>query len=461
MPHLLATPGDLHKLAGAESAVFLIGSYDGSGNYGDVLQLVSAIETVGRLPDSPLIVPVVEQETRRHHLELTERYPEIFGAATFAFFADDGTEPDGTLRPLTGPGALPKRALLYVYGGGYLNGWWGGRKVAHAAAVEELAGGRTLPLAASGLQVEDQAVAPGGVGHDLLARAAWVGLRDVDSLEYVRRRIPSLNGRAELAGDDALPRLGQAPAETEAKVNLHVNDGGWISEDAEALRTQIVDVLLALGRASDEPLRLQPVVAYEDPRISERGILAGLIAQHGEELASVGFEPLEPLDVLDDALRNRLASFRRARLTVSCSYHVTLTSLLAGIPAVMLAHNEYYAQKAAGLRELFDLEADMVGAHAAADAAPAAIEALRDGPARSELIAHLNAKAREVTARFDRGRSALSVALADGLGASELELELGIARNRAAQAEGELAAIRATRGWRLLNRLRAARDMMR
>jgi len=53
-----------------------------------------------------------------------------------------------------------------------------------------------------------------------------------------------------------------------------------------------------------------------------------------------------------------------------------------------------------------------------------ALEALRDGPARDDLIAHLNASSRDVTARFDRGRSALSAALADGLDASAPAMEM-------------------------------------
>jgi hypothetical protein len=457
MHSLMATPGDRQRLADAESALFLVGSYDGSGNYGDVLQLAGAIETASRLPGSPLVVAVIERETREHHDELVRRYGNLFGEAAIAFFADDTGEAENDLVPLVEAGS-PAGALVYLYGGGYLNEWWGARKAAHFAAVEELAGGRRLPLVASGLQVEEKAVAPGGVAHELLARASWVGVRDVGSLEHVRRWIPSLADRVELAGDDALPFLAQPPIEPGPVVNLHVNDGDWISDEPESLRQRIVALIRELGAATGEPLELQPVIAYEDPRVAESGILAALLEQHRREIEAAGLTLVEPLDVLEDAAHNGLAKFRRARLTVSCSYHVSLTSLLAGIPVVLLAQNGYYAQKAAGLRNLFELESGQVGISGGAGDAPAAIEALLDGPARTDLTSHLQDRSQRVTERFERSRAALALALAEGQKQAALELGREFDRQRADAAEHELAAVRATRGWRLLNRLRAARS---
>lgn len=457
MHSLMATPGDRQRLANAKSALFLIGSYDGSGNYGDVLQLAGAIETASRLPGSPLVVAVAERETRGHHDELARRHGELFGEAAIAFFAEEAGDAGDDLVPLVAS-EPPAGALVYLYGGGYLNEWWGARKAAHVAAVEELAGGRRLPLVASGLQVEEKAVAPGGIAHELLARASWVGVRDVGSLEHVRRWIPSLADRVELAGDDALPFLAQPPIEPGPLVNLHVNDGSWISDEPESLRRRIVALVRELGAATDEQLELQPVIAYEDPRVAESDIVAALLEQHRAEIEAAGLRLAEPLDVLEDAAHNELAKFRRARLTVCCSYHVSLTSLLAGIPVVLVAQNGYYAQKAAGLRNLFELEPGQVGVSGGAGDTRAAIEALLDGPARTDLVAHLQDRSQGVTERFERSRAALALALADGQKQASLELGREFDRQRADAAEGELAAVRATRGWRLLSRLRAARS---
>jgi len=422
MASLWASPDIRERLAESDAAVFLTGGYDGSGNYGDVLQLATAIETVSRLPGDPLPVPIVESETRLHHEALAERFAEQFGGGAFVFFAPTEREPRGGLEPLA-RSACPDRTLVYIYGGGHLNRWWGARKVAHAGAAEDLTG-RRLRVVASGLQVDEPTVAPGGPAHDLLARASWIGVRDPDSLAHLSRRGAAAAGRVDLAGDDALPLLLGQSTGAEGVVNVHVNDGSWVGEEPAAVDAAVSDLLHSLGIAAGESLELQPLIAYEDPRVSGREGVARLLDRRSAGLEPAGLTVGEPLDMLDDALHHRLASFRRARLTVSCSYHVTLTSLLAGIPAVMLAHNEYYAQKAAGLRELFGLEADIIGVAGGADAAEAALEALRDGPARDDLIAHLNASSRDVTARFDRGRSALSAALADGLDASAPAMEM-------------------------------------
>lgn len=461
MPSLWATPADRERLMGADSVLFLVGSYDGSGNYGDVLQLATAIETVKRLPTSPLPVAIVESETREHHNELTGRYAECFEGAAFAFFQDHSDAPKGDLVEMGMLQGELAKAALYIYGGGYLNGRWGARKTAHATAAQDLLDRRPLPVVASGLQVDETAIAPNGPAHDLLSRASWIGARDIDSLRYMRRQIPAVADRVELAGDDALPLLDHKPTESQPIVNLHVNDGSWISDDPSAIHESVAALLLEVGGAAEKPLQLQPVIAYEDPRVSERSIVADLLIREGDQLESAGLRPIEPVDVLDDAIGNGLSKFRRARLTVSCSYHVTLTSLLAGIPAVMLAQNDYYEQKAAGLRDLFQLGPSRVGVLGTAEDAPAAVEALVDGPARTALISHLRTQSRHLSERFARGRAALSVALAESLEISGLESELAAARRRAEDAERELAAVHATRGWRFLNILRAARDMMR
>lgn len=449
---------DRQRLADAESIVFLIGGYDGSGNYGDVLQLATAVETVDRLPGAPLALAIVERETRGHHDELMRRYAESFPGAAFAFFSDSD-EPTEGLVELAAPQDRPMRAALYLYGGGHLNSWWGARKAAHASAAQRLAGGRALPVVASGLQVDEAAIASGGPAHELLSRASWIGVRDVDSLRYVRQQVPVAAARTELAGDDALPFLDREPVESQPIVNLHINDGIWISEDPGAIHVNLAALLRELGEAAEGPLDLQPVIAYEDPRVSERNIVASFLERRSHQLEAAGLTPIEPLDILDDALTNGLSRFRRARLTLSCSYHVTLTSLLAGIPVVLLAQNDYYAQKAAGLRDLFELGPTLVGVPGTAETASAAIEALVDGPGRAELVTHLRDRSRHVAERFESGRASLSVALADSLELSTLHSELAQTQRRAEDAERELTAVRATRGWRLLNRLRRLREM--
>lgn len=415
---LWASPVDLTRMRQARSAVLLVGGYDGSGNYGDVLQAATAIETVAGLPGAPLPVAVVEHETLAHHRALLARFPSQLGQAAFVHFKndDDAVAPD--LVELD-TGVLPSRAVLYVYGGGFLNERWAPRKVEHAAAGAALRRRGSLPVVASGLQVDEPAVAPGGVAHELLARASFVGARDIQSQEYLQEHLPaSAAGGVELSGDDAVPFLRSGGAERDSVVNLHLNDGIWVSDDPDAMTERIVALLAWLPEAAQRRLTLQPVIAYEDPRVSERRAHAALRERFGDKLGNAGYVFADPLDVLDEAIGCELAGFQRAWLTVACSYHVTLTSLLSGMPTVLLADNEYYEQKALGLRHLFGLGggcAGLIGARGAPADAASVASVLVDDDARAGLEAHLDARARPLRERHERGRRLVRDSLAAAL----------------------------------------------
>jgi Polysaccharide pyruvyl transferase len=408
---LWTTRRDRRRLRKARSAVLMVGSYDGSGNFGDVLQLAGAIQTVASLPGSPLPVAIIE---RGFHSRLLERYPEQLGGAVYATY-DGGTgPPPGRLVELA-PGIAPEVSVLYLYGGGYLNHWWAGRKLALSEAAEQLGGGGPLPLVASGQQVEETTIAAGGATHELISRAAWVGARDAGSLEALRANLPQGADRIVLSGDDALPLLDLGPAVPEDLVNLHLNGGDWVSDEAEAMIGRVIAIVRRLGEASSRPLELQPVVAYEDDRVSEASLISEVLGRHRDDLGQVGVTPITPLEVLADASHNGLAGFRRARLTVSCSYHVALTSLLAGIPTMLLAGNRYYEQKSAGLRDLFGLDEGLVGVAGGETDAEAAVAVLADGPARTALVERIRAGAARTVERCNAGRGAAAAALAEAL----------------------------------------------
>jgi polysaccharide pyruvyl transferase WcaK-like protein len=422
---LWASTVDRQRVAQARSAALLVGGYDGSGNYGDVLQLATAIETVRRAPGAPLPVVVVEREMHGHHRVLLHRYAAKLADAAYVHYQDGEGDVEDDLLELSGQVA-PKRSVVYVYGGGFLNQYWGGRKADHVAAAERLAGGRRLPLVASGLQVDEPAVAAGGVAHELLSRASWIGVRDAPSLGYLRAHLAAGGGGPiELSGDDALPFLHHPRVPPEPVVNLHLNDGVWVSDDPDAMAGRIVALLRELGRAFPGTLRLQPVIAYEDPRVSERRVIAALLQRYDGELERAGFVPALPLDLLEDAVDNRLAGFRGARMTIACSYHVTLSSLLTGTPAILLADNEYYEQKATGLRDLLELDAGMIGVRGTPRDAVAAVAALVDGADRFALVEHLRMASDRVVERFERGRAGATAALAEGLQRPRLRDSIG------------------------------------
>ena len=384
----------------------MVGSYDGSGNYGDVLQFAASLRMVRRLESAPLPVAILERATLDHHAVLVAEFPELFEGAAFAHFADAADPGGDGLVPLEA-GRAPSASALYLYGGGYLNRWWGQRKADLADAAERLsASDGALPLIASGLQVEADSVAPGGSAHALLSRASHLGARDIGSLELMRA-LARARTRVELVADDAIPLLEPGVPIDDSTVNVHLNAGSWVEVEPAGLAR----FLCAIGREARMPLSLRPVIAYEDPRVSETEQMQSMLRRHGPGLEAAGLTPSEPIHALAEAADDGFASLRRARLTVSCSYHVALTSLLAGIPTVLLAENGYYDQKAAGLRHLFELGPGLVGVHGERDDATAAAAVLADGPSRDALVAHLRRRSPEVVGLQARGREAVAAAL--------------------------------------------------
>ncbi len=134
-----------------------------------------------------------------------------------------------------------------------------------------------------------------------------------------------------------------------------------MTSEAERLLALYAELLADLGRQSDRPVVAQPLVAYLDPRVDERPAAKRLAAALGGR----GIEALEPVVLRPAALEEAAGTMGEAALTVACSYHAALTSLMIGLPTLMVAHNPFYRQKAEGLLDAFGQPAEFaIGAAA-------------------------------------------------------------------------------------------------
>ncbi|MDX6595128.1 MAG: hypothetical protein QOI72_510 [Solirubrobacterales bacterium] len=493
-PALFASAATAQAVERARAVAILVGSYDGSGNYGDIAQFEAALALVERLGPGILALPVLEREYLSTHRELVEgsglRAPHAL------FFDPDGA-PEDDLVPVAAPVDLAFGAS-YLYGGGYLNHRWGARKLAMLGAAEALlaGGGAGAPYRVStGLQVEAGWIA----GADALPLGGFdlLGARDSES----RQTLAGIGGTAPVlaTGDDAIGLLGRPPSADAAAtgdgrlhLNLHFAEHDWISERPGTVLEFYAGFLAELGRLADRPVLARPLIAYLDGRVDERVAIERLRAA----CSPLGIEIAEPLLLRPASLGEAASRLREASLTLTCSYHVALTSLMLQVPAVLIADNPYYAQKAAGLREGFELPpafAPAAGVDPAAAAGeiaallldPARGGALRQGlaaaaerlrlrraTAEAELLGRLGSAAVlalegrvEEQAERLRLRSAEPAALRARLaeleeepptGAAALEAEL-----RAQHAEAALAGILQSRSWRLLAPLRRFRAWLR
>jgi Polysaccharide pyruvyl transferase len=354
-PTLFATPATAQALAETRAAVILVGGYDGSGNYGDITLLEAALELVERLGPGLVVLPLLERSFLADHRALAAEGKW----ASRAIFFDPGGELEDDLLPLAAPPELSFGAC-YLYGGGYLNRAWGERKLAMLRAAEDLleAGGTSeIYRLASGLQVEADWIAQLDEADAAALRCFdFLGVRDSGSAEALE----ALDATTAVAhtADDAvgvLRRLpapnGVAAANGNLHVNLHFAEHGWVSERPAAVLDFYAGLVAELGRLADRPVVAQPVIAYLDRRVDERAAVDRLSAA----CSALGAEMTEPLLLRPAALAEAAPRLREGAVTLSCSYHVALTSLMLEVPAVLLGDTPYYAQKAAGLLEDFEL----------------------------------------------------------------------------------------------------------
>ncbi|HYG96116.1 MAG TPA: polysaccharide pyruvyl transferase family protein, partial [Solirubrobacterales bacterium] len=454
---------------------FLVGSYDGSGNYGDIAQLDGALGMLGKLEGGLPVLPVLERQYAATHETLRS---DFLHEPEHALYFDDGGSFDDDLVPL--PPAQHGFALSYLYGGGFLNPSWGERKLAMLRTVEEVAqGAGAVTRIASGQQVDAGWISQlDRADARLLASFEILGARDAASAEVLEQLAGP--GVAINSGDDAVGILGEVatrrsgrPSGEALEINVHIADHPWVTDRPDSVRDFVVGLLAALSRLAGRPLRVRPLLAYLDPRVDERPGLERFAAACAERGIEVG----EPLVARPATAPEAAAELGGAALTISCSYHVALTSLLLAVPTVILRDNPYYDQKAKGLLSDFALpepfspsSGDDPERCAAAIAgvlpergAEAERERLRD--AASEVRQRRADAEAALLARVARG--SIAAAAADppspppaAAQPDPAEQRAEEAERREAEARAELDALLTSRSWKItapLRRLAAAR----
>jgi polysaccharide pyruvyl transferase WcaK-like protein len=371
-PAFFATPATVTEIAHASAVVALIGGYDGSGNYGDIAQLDAALRLLERFEPALLVAPVLERSRLADH---RAQLSEFLHPPERALFFDPGEGREDDLQPVAGPVDLAF-AACYLYGGGYLNSAWGERKLAMLRAAEGLiAGGGAAATCriSSGLQIDAEWIASLSSAHAEALRAFEpLGVRDPASGEAFAELAPET--RVRDTADDAIGLLRHLPAadgdvdsDRGILVNLHVAEHPWATDRPDAMAGFYADLIATLASCVGRPVVAQPLIAYADRWVSERQAIERLAAA----CAARGVELAEARVLRPASLPSESREIRRAALTVSCSYHVALTSLLLEVPTAILCDNAYYRQKTAGLSDAFGLPAAFTPTSSADPAAAA------------------------------------------------------------------------------------------
>jgi hypothetical protein len=374
---------DLERLFGARRVCYLVGGYDGSGNFGDVLQLAGQLQRLRTVAPSVLPVPFVDARRIESHRRLAARHPGLFGEACCLFHnGNEGAEsPANATHGEGGPQAQPgdpgpemawlpdapqRGRQILVYGGGFLEerfGWGRTKLDLLDALLAWLGDGEPgVELAVTGQQVSPRFLEgeDGARLAGVLGRASMVGVRDEASRRALAR-CGTLRSKLFLSGDDATALVlteawrtarGQPladPSRPPLAVNVQLSLADYVTEHPNRLLNVVASVVAELRRLTGPDVRLNLITAYEDARISERRHLERL--REAIDCDGTAGPILHMLSELEEGF----ARFREADLTLCCSYHVGLTSLLLGIPALLVHSNGYYRQKHRGLVRAFGL----------------------------------------------------------------------------------------------------------
>lgn len=353
--HFSADEVTRELLASQTPTVLLYGGFEGFENYGDVLQLKSAIAFHRRHTGlQPVIVVSMAGWTWPGFLaKLYDDY-DIAGVVF-----EDGELLDTAELGLDIIREVQAGALLHIYGGGYFNEFWGARR---AFVCEQLIFSLHVgPYVVSGIQVDESGA---GVLRDLFEKKQpeLVGARDEVSVQHLSTIVPA--DRLRFSFDDALEpieelrgdllRFGGAESERRS-IGLHLNITAEYTSSA-----QPGTALSAFSkvRAAWPAYGLTLLHAYNDRR--------RLVADTLDSIGLLGIAELYPtFDVVDLAtvaamrqlspadLRSLTRVLTGIDVVVTASYHVAITMNLLGRPSFLIASNGYYRDKrqALGLPE--------------------------------------------------------------------------------------------------------------
>ncbi len=436
----------MRELGGAGAIAVLVGGYDGSGNFGDIAQLDATLQLLDRLGPGLMALPVIELAHAEDHAELAEQMLSRFPVL---YFDPTGRGAEG-LVPIDPPPKLGF-AASYLYGGGYLNRLWGDRKLAMLRAGESLFR-RAGPISriSSGIQAEADWI-DGLEPSDrrLLRSFALLGARDGSSVSALKRigtPPPVLD-----TGDDALGLLGSLPATSQTgdqvQIAVHFAEHDFATGAPGPILRLYVDLLDQLRRLSGGALTVLPLMAYVDRRMDERPALVELRAACAERGIEIG----EGLLLRPAGLADAAVEIGKSSLTLSCSYHVALTSLMLGIPTVLVEDNPYYEQKAGGLREAFAQPPDFT---ASSETDPVRLaRTLAETVFDADRSAALRENLRPGADRLRRRRAETEARLLGTIGRAALGA-LGSGSNSGGDSEQRLEELLGSRSWQATEPLR-------
>lgn len=365
---------DLAHLASGTQLCYLVGSYHGAPNYGDILQLLGNLERLAPLADRLVMVPLVNRDLLASHLAVRGTLGERFASARFLYYErhSAGRNEPRAHQPrsdLVEVAHLPVRpSQILLYGGVFVAGENRGEEQLDVIdrlqtwLAENGALGLTAPeILGVGQHVSDEFLTgPHAQRLQELVRTSWrFGVRDDMSYRVLTGDERSVPENLFFSGDDAVPLLLKGVAEWRSemrpaipesrplRLGIHVN-GEFLATDSPYLPTRTVGAVAEhLRQLVHGNLNVIVFHAGHGTATPERTTVTGLEA-HLSQL-DLSFEIRSTLDIVLDSGGLPL----EVDFVVTCSYYVAFTTLLFGIPTMIYPGPSLTTEKMEELQCIF------------------------------------------------------------------------------------------------------------
>jgi len=351
----------------ADRVVFLVGSFNGYLNFGDILQLRGIIRWYKQHWPRAIICPLLNLQTITDE-KILHDFIDFFETPHWLLYKHCDEEHANKIVSVLGlepPKVTDKLmpTILHVYGGGFFNGFWGRWMLDLIESVLH-----TFPInryVISGQQVGNE-FASVLAEHCRRYKPDLVGCRDPISVKVLTQ----LGIDAFFSGDDAFEELLRY-ADIPVTVNttslskppfgLHLNLSKYVySSPIQGQQIQAIDhtilqrlqclfqLLIKQFNSSGFPVI---VGSYLDSRQEVQDTWAALKST----ILTRYFPQFIGLDIVGLLLQGKLEEaiplLRSIKLFISTSYHTALFLKILGVPTYLLAFNDYYIQKQSGIQE--------------------------------------------------------------------------------------------------------------
>jgi hypothetical protein len=333
--------------------VYLYGGSGGFSNFGDIIQLKGTILFHHqRTALAPVLVMFISSLEHSTYVSTLKHW---YGCDHIIFVSNNLI--NATKSGLSLISAIAPGGLLHVYGGGFLNKYWGETMIENVRSFMDLFD--IADYVVSGQQIDKDSV---DVIHErLLSKKEPIlfGVRDRESLKHMKK---VLTGPLEFSFDDVTEifdawvrksklsfRLRLINRLRSKAVLLHMNSSYYAVADKSKLLVKIRDI-----RKLFPGNRMIVLQSYNDSRLSTSDSLQTLV-QLGDSFPYTDYKVCNlalmalKINAKQGSYPNLVGLFGSAELCVAASYHTAMLAAFFSIPSHLMSENEYYAQKQKGL----------------------------------------------------------------------------------------------------------------